>query len=91
MMAEGDPILTPLTAVETTDQRNRDYIDTFSTEAGQRVLQDLMEQTGVMRPAHVTGDPYESAYMEGHRQVVLSILDKLGRALTPEDFKQRVY
>ena len=90
-MAAGDPILTPLTAAETTGQRHRDYLDTFSTEQGKRVLDDLMKQSGVMRPAHVVGDSHESAYMEGQRQVVLSILDKLGRTLSPEDFRQRTY
>ena len=70
-------------------QRRQDVLDTFTSEAGERVLQRLMDGNGVKHTTFVAGDPYSTAYMEGKRSVVLEILGTMGRALTPEHFVQK--
>lgn len=63
----------------------RDYRETFGTEAGKRVLYDLMTVSNMLSPSFVAGDPCLTAYNEGGRQQVLRILNILGTS--PERLK----
>ena len=55
-----------------------DYQTLFATDAGRRVLADLMESFHVVRPVHGTGNTHETAFRDGQRYVVLYLLAKLG-------------
>jgi hypothetical protein len=60
-------------------QRNKDnalrraYLRTFDTEDGKIVLKDLEARCGYNAVSHVAGDPYETAFREGQRSVILAI------------------
>lgn len=55
-------------------QRCRDYAHVFGGDgAGSRVLDDLRRAFYVYRSTFVPGDPCETAFNEGARQVVLRI------------------
>lgn len=49
-----------------------DYIETFSTPHGQRVLADILAKAGVTRP-QFNADPAVTQFNEGHRHMALSI------------------
>jgi hypothetical protein len=51
-----------------------DYRHAFGSEAGKRVLDDLMTRTGVARSTIVRGDPHASAFNEGRRSIGLEIV-----------------
>ena len=52
----------------------RVYREVFSSDEGQKVLDDLKSRFGFQQTTHVPGDPYESAFFEGQRNAVLLIL-----------------
>ena len=52
--------------------RVRDYRQTFGTQSGRRVLQDLRTSFS-KRVSYTKGDPYDTAFREGERNVVLKI------------------
>lgn len=54
------------------------YQSTFSSVSGQEVLRHLVS-ISVTVPSHVPGDPYTTAFNEGRRHLVLSILRQLNR------------
>lgn len=54
-----------------------DYKDTFSTEKGKRVLWDMIQASGMLKP-HYSGDPNEVVFREGARSIVVRILNLLG-------------
>lgn len=54
------------------------YQSTFSTASGQEVLRHLVS-VSVLTPSHVPGDPFTTAFNEGRRHLVLSILRQLNR------------
>jgi hypothetical protein len=54
-----------------------DYRNTFGTEAGQRVLADLLRRHQVMDSTYVAGDPMGTAYSEGKRRVALEIIEMI--------------
>lgn len=56
--------------------RQRDYVDTFTSVSGERVLRDLHASHGgpVFHP-----NALEMARREGRREVVLNILRQLGQ------------
>lgn len=54
----------------------RDYIATFESEAGKRVLRDLMTIAGVFN-TNFEPAPSTHAFREGQRAIVLDILWKL--------------
>ncbi len=58
-------------------RRREDYETVFSSEAGRRVLADLMATFHMGRSSHVPGDSTETAFREGERHVVLHVLDML--------------
>ena len=57
----------------------KDYAEVFSSEAGKRVLDDMCSRFGLAATSFVVGDPYQTAYREGMRYVVLSIIATLNR------------
>ena len=52
-----------------------DYKQVFSTPEGQRVLLDLMDAS-YMLTSSFEKNPYQAAFNEGHRNLVLRILTK---------------
>ena len=64
-------------------KRRDDYETTFSTEAGQRVLADLMANFHMGRSSHAAGDSHETAFREGERHVVLHIMNMSGSRSDP--------
>lgn len=59
----------------------------FDSPEGQKVLYDLMKSCHVLTTVH-SSDPYETAYKEGERSVVLRILRTL--RTNPEAFLKMV-
>ena len=60
------------------------YQEVFTPEPGKRVLADLMEQNFIFNTTQ-GADPYETAYREGRRAVVLAILARL--RITPDQLR----
>ncbi len=58
--------------------RIHDYKRLFSSEQGQRVLSDLLQNHFVMRHTYTKGDPMGTVFKEGQRNVVLRIISILG-------------
>ena len=57
-------------------ERQRDYKEVFSTEAGKRVLKDLCDRCGVFSPISAD-NPHSMAWMEGRRESAMDILRTL--------------
>ena len=62
------------------DQQNKklkeliqNYKTAFKTDAGKLVLEDLKKRSHFYNTTHVKGDPYESAFYEGQRSLVVFI------------------
>lgn len=53
------------------------YRRTFSTDDGQRVLDDLMRRFSFSATTFISGDPHTSAFNEGQRAAVLLIVRML--------------
>ena len=62
--------------------RHENYVATFQTAAGQEVLRDMCKSFHVLGPTFVAGDPNLTAFREGQRHVVLSILRYVNRDTT---------
>lgn len=58
---------------EETFAKVQDYKEVFNTEAGKKVLLDLMREGHVISNTF-QGDPHEMVYAEGRRSIVLFIL-----------------
>ena len=56
-----------------------DYKQTFGSECGQRVLEDLKKRCSFNTTTHIKGDSHESAYLEGARSAVLFINNMLNK------------
>lgn len=69
-------------------QRRHDYAQVFESDAGKRVLADLARVAHIMRPTYVRNEPYQTAFREGERNVVLRILSTLG--WQPEEISEKV-
>tara|TARA_R100000458_G_C8253097_1_gene229656 strand:- start:947 stop:1204 length:258 start_codon:yes stop_codon:yes gene_type:complete len=50
------------------------YRAVFNTKDGERVLEHLVKVGFVDTTTHTQGDPYDTAYKEGKRSIVISIL-----------------
>lgn len=59
-----------------------DYKELFSLPQGQTVLRHLIKTYHVLKPSFVPGDPNGTAYQEGQRSVVLSIMRWAGKDWT---------
>jgi len=55
-------------------QLKTDYQTTFDTKEGKRVLADL-QSAYYHRSSHTKGDPYETAFREGQRNVIIRIIN----------------
>ena len=56
-------------------QLRTDYRVVFGSDAGQRVLADLMERLGVSQTSFRPGQPDMTAYHEGRRRAALEIVE----------------
>ena len=66
-----------------------DYKKTFGSEQGKRVLYDMMNAHFMMAPTNPrTSDPYEMAFNEGQRFVLLRIMTML--KVNPERMNQLI-
>lgn len=68
------------------DRIDADFETTFSTEAGQKVLRWLMDNTSMWGETSFDLDPYATAYNEGRRSVTLQILERVRRKWSPTEF-----
>lgn len=50
-------------------RRTKLYKRIFTTPDGQELLKLLAEEAGAYRPSFVPGDPYQTAFNEGKRQI----------------------
>ena len=66
---------------EKVNQLIKDYKITFDTENGQKVFADLQTRFHVLSSTNVKGDSHESAFMEGQRSVVLTIINLMNRKI----------
>lgn len=68
-------------------QRKADYVAVFGSEAGKRVLRDLMRECYMFGPTYTPGDPHHTAFREGQRAVVTLLLNRSGAQWeTPQAF-----
>lgn len=74
--------------IEEQEQLVRDYQDTFASDFGKRVLKDLMNKCKLNSTSFVRGDPYETTFYEGNRDVILYILDMMQRQMEPHEYMQ---
>ena len=56
-----------------------DYKQTFGSESGQRVLEDLKKRCSFNTTTHIKGDSHESAFLEGQRSMVLFLNNMLNK------------
>tara|TARA_X000001382_G_scaffold2414_2_gene2866 strand:- start:189 stop:401 length:213 start_codon:yes stop_codon:yes gene_type:complete len=56
-----------------------DYKQVFTSESGEKVLEDLKKRCSYHTTTHIKGDSHESAYLEGARSVVLFINNMLNK------------
>ena len=56
-----------------------DYKTVFSSESGERVLEDLKKRCSFYSTTNVKGDSHESAFLEGQRAAVLFIQSMLNK------------
>ena len=55
------------------------YKQVFTSESGEKVLEDLKKRCSYHTTTHIKGDSHESAYLEGARSVVLFISNMLNK------------
>ena len=60
---------------DTLKQQKKDYMITFGTKEGERVLADLL--SAYYHRSSCSKDPYETAFKEGQRAVIVRILNLL--------------
>lgn len=60
---------------------NEYYRMTFETPAGEEVLKHLVQKAKIMDPIPI-GDPIQSAFFEGQRHLMLSVLKFLNKDLS---------
>ena len=54
-----------------------EYKRVFGSPDGQKVLHDLMDRFHLLRATHFRGDSHESAFRDGERHVVITIMQIL--------------
>ena len=70
------------------EQLVKDYQATFHTDFGERVMKDLMNKCRMNTTSYSRGDPHETSFHEGNRDVMLYILDMMQRQLDPDEYMQ---
>lgn len=71
-------------------RRRDDYIVVFGSDAGRRVLSDLMSQFNIGKSSHIPNDSHETAFREGERHVVLHILSHISKRTDPDWLNERL-
>jgi len=61
----------------TPDELHQMYRRVFETEDGLRVIEDLKTRFWFHAPVHAPGDTHETAYRDGQRSIVLSLISML--------------
>ena len=61
----------------TPDELHQMYRRVCETEDGQRVIDDLKTRFWFHAPVHAPGDTHETAYRDGQRSIVLSLITML--------------
>lgn len=81
-----------MTTEDKLKQRKNDYIKTFQTDFGKRVLKELEDMYFIHKPTFILGDSQATSYNEGQRTVVLHIhamrnldIEKLKKQLKEEE------
>jgi len=64
------------------------YRRTFLTDDGEQVLGDLKKRFSFETTTFVSGDPHQSAFAEGQRAAVLTIVRMLAEERSPEQENQ---
>jgi hypothetical protein len=59
----------------TLDELKLNYRRTFTSDDGAVVLEDLKKRFSFNQTTHQPGDPHESAFLEGQRYAVLTIIN----------------
>jgi hypothetical protein len=54
-------------------RRRAAYAQTFAGEQGAKVLNELRQRAGVDTTSHVPNNPYQTAFNEGMRHLILEI------------------
>lgn len=57
--------------------RKAEYEKVFLSKSGRMVLDDISIHANLLTPSYTKNDPYETAFNEGQRNVVLRILKLL--------------
>lgn len=70
------------------EQLVKDYQATFHTEFGERVMKDLMNKCRMNTTSYISGNPHETAFHEGNRDVMLYILDMMQQQPQPQEYMQ---
>lgn len=60
-------------------RRTKCYKTVFNTKEGQEALKYLADEAGAYRPSFVSGDPYQTAFNEGKRQMYNHIIGILNQ------------
>jgi|TARA_R100001530_G_scaffold74984_1_gene52744 hypothetical protein len=60
-------------------QLNLAYKQTFESDNGKIVLEDLKKRCSFYTTSHIKGDSHESAFLEGTRSVILFINNILNK------------
>ena len=60
------------------------YKQTFSSETGKKVMEDLEKRCSFHTTTHVKGDSHEGAFLEGTRSVILFINNMLNKKPTED-------
>ncbi|MAH50367.1 hypothetical protein CMI37_31385 [Candidatus Pacearchaeota archaeon] len=64
----------------------RDYLRTFTTDSGARVLEDIEASYGA-RLSYTRGDPNHTVFREGQRNVLLTIRKLMDMAEHPDKYE----
>jgi|TARA_Y100000310_G_scaffold48435_2_gene44905 hypothetical protein len=67
----------------TPDELRQLYRGVFNSEDGQRVIDHLKTRFWFHAPVHAPGDTHETAYRDGQRSIVLSLI-----AMLQEDHRE---
>jgi hypothetical protein len=67
----------------------RDYREIFGSDPGKRVLEDICNKAGLSSSSFVPADPLKMAFLEGRRDLALSILATINKP-TQETIEHRL-
>jgi hypothetical protein len=68
--------------------RIQDYRKVFGSAEGKRVLYDVMKHGHMLDVSYVRGDPHETSFREGERNMALMIMTKLN--IDVDQLKQHI-